>query len=63
MPLTVLRIGARLMRPFDELTARFMAMGAWAARQDRRLDHWAEAATRFGVQPVTAEAFFAAYGR
>lgn len=61
-PLAVLRVGARLVRPFDELTARFMAMGAWAARQDRRLDHWTEAAERFEVQPVTAEAFFAAMG-
>lgn len=57
LPLAVLRLGSRLLRPFDELTARFMALGAWSAEADRRLDHWGRAAARFGVEPITAEAF------
>lgn len=57
LPLAVLRLGSRLLRPFDELTARFMALGAWSAEGDRRLDHWDRAAAQFGVEPITAEAF------
>lgn len=59
VPIPLLRVLAFAMRPFDELTARFMAMGAWSASADRRLDHWQQAATRFGVSPGTAEVFFA----
>lgn len=59
IPLTVLRYGARLLRPFNELAARFMALGYWSGREDHRLDHWRRAADRFGVDPVTVEAFLA----
>lgn len=57
VPLPALRAGAVLLRPINELAARFMALGAWSAGGDRRLDHWTVAAERFGVQPMTADAF------
>jgi NADH dehydrogenase len=57
IPVAVLRAGAVLLRPFNEVAARLMAMGAWSATRDRRLDHWRAAAERFGVAPLTVEAF------
>lgn len=56
-PLPVLRIGSVALRPFNEVLARLMAMGAWSAREDRPMDHWQHAAARFGVEPMTAEVF------
>lgn len=55
--LPVLRIGSVALRPFNEVLARLMAMGVWSAQEDRPLDHWRQAAARFGVEPMTAEAF------
>jgi len=57
IPLAVLRIGAVVMRPFNELTARFMSLGAWSAGADRLLDHWGVAAAAYGVEPMAAEAY------
>ena len=59
LPRPVLQVGAVLLRPFNERLARLMALGAWSAGCDRRLDHWPRAADRFGLQPMTAEAFLA----
>jgi uncharacterized protein YbjT (DUF2867 family) len=59
VPRPVLAVGARMLRPFRELTARFMAMGAWAAATDRSLPHWKLAARRFGIDPMTAEQYLA----
>lgn len=55
--LRVLRAGALFLRPVNEVLARLMALGAWAASEDHRMDHWRETAARFGVEPMTAEAF------
>ena len=63
LPLPALRIGAVVLRPFNEMLARLMALGAWSAGADRRLDHWKAAADRFGVQPISAEAFLAGVRR
>lgn len=57
IPLPVLRYGAALVRPFNELAARFMSLGYWSGREDHRLDHWRQAADRFGVAPMTVETF------
>ncbi len=59
IPLPVLRYGAALVRPFNELAARFMSLGYWSGREDHRLDHWQKAADRFGVAPMTVETFLA----
>ena len=63
LPLPALRIGAVVLRPFNEMLARLMALGAWSAGADRRLDHWKAAADRFWVQPISAEAFLAGVRR
>ncbi len=57
IPLAVLRYGAALVRPFNELAARFMPIGYWSGREDHRLDHWQKTADRFGVAPMTVETF------
>jgi NADH dehydrogenase len=59
MPLVVLRVLPPLIRPFNELTARFMAMGHWAATTDNRMDHWQAAAERFGMTPMSVEEWLA----
>ncbi len=59
VPRPVLRLGSVALRPFNELAARFMAMGAWAAATDRSLDHWKHTAHRFGIEPMTAEQYLA----
>jgi uncharacterized protein YbjT (DUF2867 family) len=57
VPVPVLRAAAVVLRPFNEVAARMMAMGAWAAVTDRPVPAWREAAERFGVAPVSAEEF------
>lgn len=57
MPVWVMRVGAIVTRPFNELMARYMMLGYWSARSDRLLDHWRRAAERFGVMPRTVEQF------
>jgi NADH dehydrogenase len=60
LPVAVLRVGARLLRPFAEVPARFMALGFMSTLGDRPMDHWRVAATRFAVNPISVEAFIAA---
>ncbi len=57
MPTPVLRVGAMLIRPFNELMARYMMLGFWSASTDRPLANWQQAADRFGVAPRTLEKF------
>ncbi len=58
-PRVVLRVGSVVVRPFNELAARFMAMGAWASAADRSMDSWLMTARRFGIEPLTAEQYLA----
>jgi uncharacterized protein YbjT (DUF2867 family) len=60
VPRAVLRTGAVVLRRFNEVTARFMAMGAWVASTDRSMLNWEKTAKRFGIEPLTAEQFLAA---
>lgn len=59
IPVPVLRVGSRLLRPVNEVAARKMAFGYFAATRDASFDGWRQAAERFGVEPVTAERFIA----
>ncbi|MGQ0702322.1 MAG: SDR family oxidoreductase [Gemmatimonadales bacterium] len=61
VPRVMLRAASVVVRPFNELAARFSAMGAWVAAMDRALPHWELAARRFGIEPMTAEAFLAGH--
>lgn len=57
IPRSVLRAAAVVLRPFNELLARLMSLGAWSASADHLVADWHGPAMRFGVQPMTAEAF------
>lgn len=59
LPRPVLRLLSVLLRPVNELGARFAALGYWASGADRRLDHWGVAAARLGVEPQAAEQYLA----
>jgi hypothetical protein len=43
--------------PFDEVTARKMALGLYAATRSAPFPGWKAAADRFGVAPRTVEQF------
>lgn len=57
VPLAVLRLGPALLRPFNEVAARMMAMGHWAATRDNSLPDWSHNAARFGVAPIDVEQY------
>lgn len=57
IPLPVLWWGGLLLRPFNEVAARFMRMGYFTATRDGRLSDWKIAADRFGVSPMSLESF------
>lgn len=59
VPRSLLRVLSLVLRPVNELVARFMAMGYWASGADRPLPHWEDAARRFGVEGITAEQYLA----
>ena len=59
IPVFVLRAGKTLLRPFNEFAARLMALGYFSATRDSPFDEWRESAERFGVSPMTVEAFAA----
>lgn len=59
VPVPVMRVGMRLMRPLNEVTARMMALGYFAATTDAPYDQWRESAERFGVAPMTLEQYVA----
>lgn len=55
VPLAVLRWVPPLLRPFHEVAARMMSLGAFAAGSDGSFPQWRVAAERFGVSPRTVE--------
>lgn len=63
IPVSVLWWGGLLLRPFNEVAARFMRMGYFAATSDGRFPNWQIAADRFGVTPQSIETFVAAQPR
>ena len=64
VPVFVLRAGMTLLRPFNEFAARLMALGYFSATRATTFNEWRESAERFGVSPMTVEAFAAErYGR
>jgi uncharacterized protein YbjT (DUF2867 family) len=57
VPAPVLGIARVIAKPFNEVAARFASMGYWTTLEDRRFPQWTEAATRFGVTPMTVNDF------
>ncbi|HEX5632656.1 MAG TPA: NmrA family NAD(P)-binding protein [Gemmatimonadales bacterium] len=59
VPMAVLRLVPPLLRPFNEVAARMMTLGAFAAANDTSFPQWRDAADRFGVTPRSVEAYIA----
>ncbi|MBK6843872.1 MAG: NmrA family NAD(P)-binding protein [Gemmatimonadetes bacterium] len=59
VPMAVLRLVPPLLRPFNEVVARMMTFGAFAAGSDASFPRGQAAAERFGVTPRSVEAFIA----
>lgn len=59
VPKAVLRLIPPLLRPFNEVAARMMTLGAFAASADASFPGWRAAADRFGISPRTVEQYIA----
>lgn len=59
IPVSVLWTAGLLLRPVNEVAARMMRMGYFAATRDGRFPEWVIAAERFGVTPISVETFVA----
>ena len=59
VPVPVMAVMSKLLRPFNEVTARLISLGHYAATQARPFPAWTKSAERFGVQPRTMEQYLA----
>ena len=57
VPVPMLRILPTIIRPFNEVAARLMSLGHYAATRSRPFPNWKQSADRFGVSPRTLEAY------
>jgi len=57
IPVPVLKYLPLLVRPFNEVTARLMSLGFYAATESKPFPGWKAAADRFGVAPRSVEAY------
>ena len=57
VPLIAMRVLPPIIRPFNELTARLISLGLYAATQSTPFPGWKASADRFGVAPRTVEAY------
>ena len=57
VPVIAMRLLPPLVRPFDEVAARLMTLGLYAATRSVPFPGWTAAAERFGVAPRTVETY------
>jgi uncharacterized protein YbjT (DUF2867 family) len=57
VPLAALRLLPPIVRPFNELGARLMTLGFYAATGTAPFPGWTTSAERFGVRPRTVESY------
>ena len=57
IPAVAMRLLPPLVRPFDEVSARLMTLGLYAATRSVPFPGWKAAAERFGVAPRTVETY------
>ena len=55
--LLAMRLLPPLVRPFNEVAARMMTLGLYAATQSQPFPEWKKSADRFGVSPRTVETY------
>lgn len=57
VPVAALRLLPPVVRPFNEVAARLMTLGLYAATESQPFPGWKTNADRFGVAPRTVEAY------
>ena len=57
IPVAAMRLLPPLVRPFNEVAARLMTLGLYAATEAKPFPGWKASADRFGVAPLTVEAY------
>jgi NADH dehydrogenase len=57
IPVALMKLLPPIVRPFNEVAARLMTLGHYAATRSKPFPAWREAADRFGVMPRTVEAY------
>jgi NADH dehydrogenase len=57
VPVAAMRLLPPLVRPFNELAARLMTLGLYAATEGTPFPGWKANADRFGVTPITVETY------
>lgn len=57
IPVFAMKYLSPVVRPFNEVAARLMTLGLFAATESAPFPDWKKSADRFGVTPRTAEAF------
>lgn len=57
LPVMAMRLLPSIVRPFNEVAARMMTLGLYAATAARPLPEWKTSADRFGVAPRTVETY------
>jgi NADH dehydrogenase len=57
VPVTLMRVLPPLVRPFNEVAARLMTLGLYAATEAMPFPGWKASADRFGVAPRTVETY------
>jgi NADH dehydrogenase len=57
VPVAILGLMPKIIRPFNEVAARLMTIGHYAATRSKPFPNWKQAADRFGVTPRTLEAY------
>ena len=59
VPVLAMRLLPPLVRPFNEVAARLMTLGLYAATRSEPFPGWKASADRFGISPRTVEAYVA----
>jgi NADH dehydrogenase len=57
IPVAAMRVLPTIIRPFNEVTARLISLGYYAATMSTPFPGWKASADRFGVAPRTVEAY------
>ena len=57
VPVAMLKLLPKIVRPFNEVAARLMTIGHYAATRSRPFPNWKQSADRFGVTPRTLETY------
>lgn len=57
VPVIAMKLLPPVVRPFNELTARLMTLGLYAAAYSKPFPQWKASADRFGVAPRTVETY------